>query len=101
MIRCVDADVVIENIDEWLETVGTAVIGKGLSYYYELLGCIEEAPTIHTAPVKHGHWIEHKRAEEFCGELISNWECSECHEWFREWGHYCSDCGTKMDGEPI
>lgn len=51
MTRCVDADVVIENIDEWLETVGTAVIGKGLSYYYELLGCVEEAPTIHTAPV--------------------------------------------------
>ena len=44
--RLVEADAVIEQIDEWLDTVGYATVGKGLSYYGELLGCIEDAPTI-------------------------------------------------------
>ena len=37
---------VIENIDEWIDSVGYATIGKNLSYYAELKGCIEDAPTI-------------------------------------------------------
>ena len=37
---------VINNIDEWLKTVGYATIGKNLSYYAELKGCIEDAPTV-------------------------------------------------------
>lgn len=50
MGRLVDANKVIENIDEWLDCVGYATIGKGLSYYAELMGCIEEAPTVETVP---------------------------------------------------
>ena len=46
MSRIVDADVVRENIEEWLDSVGTALIGKGLSYTGELMGCIEDAPTV-------------------------------------------------------
>lgn len=45
-MRPVDADKVIENIDEWLDSVGYATVGKGLSYYGELIGCVDETPTI-------------------------------------------------------
>ena len=51
MSRLIDADVAIENIEEWLDSVGTAMIGKGLSYTGELMGCIEDAPTIDAVPV--------------------------------------------------
>jgi predicted Zn-ribbon and HTH transcriptional regulator len=42
------------------------------------------------------HWIEHKCAEEDNWLLISNYECSNCHEWKREHSDYCPDCGCKM-----
>ncbi len=90
-MRLIDAD---ELRDDWLQN------GEN-EYVYDtnaFLESIDNAPTVDAVPVRHGKWIEHKRAEEYCGELISNYECSECHEWFREWGHYCSDCGAKMDG---
>ena len=45
-MRLIDADVAVENIEEWLNSVGTALIGKGLSYTGELMGCIEDTPTI-------------------------------------------------------
>ena len=51
MSRLIDADVAIENIEEWLDSVGTAMIGKGLSYTGELMGCIEDAPTVDAVPV--------------------------------------------------
>lgn len=51
MARLIDADIALENIDEWLDTVGTALIGRGLSYYAELQGCIEDAPTVDAVPV--------------------------------------------------
>lgn len=49
--RLIDADVVVENIEEWLDSVGTALIGNGLSYTGELMGCIEDAPTVEAIPV--------------------------------------------------
>lgn len=45
---------------------------------------------------KEAHWIEHKCAEEDNWLLISNYECSNCHEWKRENSDYCPDCGCKM-----
>lgn len=50
--RLVEADAVVEQIDEWLDTVGYPTVGKGLSYYWELLGCIEDTPTIIPATAK-------------------------------------------------
>ena len=41
----------IEEIDKWLDTVGTALVGKGMSYYGELIGCIEDARTADVAEV--------------------------------------------------
>ena len=50
-------------------------------------------------PIRHGHWIEHEWAEEVEGQLISNFECSECNGWERKTSSYCPNCGAKMDGE--
>lgn len=59
MARLIDADIALENIDEWLDTVGTALIGRGLSYYAELQGCIEDAPTVDAVPVVRCKDCEH------------------------------------------
>lgn len=40
MSRLIREEDVIREIDIWLDNVGTAYVGKGLSYYGELLGCI-------------------------------------------------------------
>ena len=50
-MRLIDGDVAVENIEEWLNSVGTALIGNGLSYTGELMGCIEDAPTVDAVPV--------------------------------------------------
>lgn len=50
-MRLIDADVAVENIEEWLNSVGTALIGKGLSYTGELMGCIEDTQTVDAVPV--------------------------------------------------
>lgn len=53
--RLVEANAVVEQIDEWLDTVGYATVGKSLSYYGELLGCVEDAPTIISADKEGEH----------------------------------------------
>lgn len=102
MARLIDADIALENIDEWLDTVGTALIGRGLSYYAELQGCIEDAPTVDAVPVVHGRWIRpHWKNSNYC------YDCSECggeathrdYQWAKD-GIYpiCPNCGARMDG---
>ena len=44
--RLIEDVAVREQIDEWLDSVGDVVVGRGRSYYGELLGCIKDAPTI-------------------------------------------------------
>lgn len=46
MARPIDAYQAIDIIDEWLDSVGTVMVGKGLSCYGELIGCIEDTPTL-------------------------------------------------------
>ena len=41
----ISREAAIEEIDKWLDTVGTALVGNGLSYYGELIGGIEDART--------------------------------------------------------
>ena len=45
-----------------------------------------------------GEWIKHKNAEEICGTLISNYECSLCHEWQTLISNFCPSCGARMRG---
>lgn len=66
MARLIDAYQAIDIIDEWLGSVGTVMVGKGLSSYGELIGCIEDAPTL-TQP---NEWVnvEERLPEE--GESV-------------------------------
>lgn len=45
-MRIIDAYRAIDMIDEWLDSVGIVLVGKGLSSYGELIGCIEDTPTL-------------------------------------------------------
>ena len=53
MTDYISREAAIEEIDKWLDAVGTALVGKGLSYYGELIGCIEDTPAADVAPVVH------------------------------------------------
>lgn len=79
----------IEEIDKWLDTVGTVLVGKGLSYYGELIGCIEDTPAADVAEVVHGRWIHHDDGV---------FTCSECGNAESNDSYYCRLCGAKMDG---
>ena len=67
-MRLIDADVAIENIEEWLNSVGTALIGKGLSYTGELIGCIEDAQTVDAVPGVRCRECKHLG---FCGDATN------------------------------
>lgn len=58
MSRLIREEDVKREIDKWLDTVGEATIGKNRGYYGELLGCIEDAPTIEAVEVVHGKWVK-------------------------------------------
>jgi hypothetical protein len=66
MARPIDAYQAIDIIDEWLDSVGTVMVGKGLSSYGELIGCIEDAPTL-TQP---NEWISVEERLPEPGDLI-------------------------------
>ena len=99
--RLIKESDVIENIDEWLEGVGYATIGKNLSYYAELKGCIADAPTIEAKPVVHAHWDDDRNCTH-CGRnymdiAITTWEnFSENEADIPSW---CPYCGAQMDEE--
>jgi hypothetical protein len=48
-MRLIDADEAVEQINEWLDQTGA--IPLNTSYHFELLGCIEDCPTIDAVPV--------------------------------------------------
>ena len=92
-------DDAIEEINKWLDSVGTALVGKAMSYYGELIGCIEDTPAADVAPVVHEKW------------LLDRWpswphrECSRCKimiprtkEVPDQYWQYCPNCGARMDG---
>lgn len=89
-MRLVDADKVVENIDEWLDSVGYPTVGKGLSYYGELIGCVDETPTITPSG-----WVCVKDRLPNFGKLViatdgTNygiaWFCSDC-TWMAKIGY--------------
>lgn len=105
MARYIDAEKLTNEIDEWLDSVGNVLIGKGMSYYGELLGCIEDTPTADVVEVKHGYWIEndYRSFDGFETVVYPNeaLKCSECSHNFKKellWRkNYCPECGAKMD----
>lgn len=102
----ISREAAIDEIDKWLDSVGTALVGKGLSYYGELIGCIEDAPKADVAPVKYGKWAVHYTA---AGNPYT--ECTHCCTDFTfktdkgtfakldmRGMPYCPHCGARMDG---
>lgn len=93
-----------DEIDRWLDSVGTIMTGKGLSSYGELIGCLEDAPAADVTPVRHGRWISWEEA----GNPVPSpdrHECSVCHDaaqvlvnGLELLSDYCPNCGAKMDG---
>lgn len=85
-----------DELDRWLDSVGTILIGKGLSSYGELIGCIEDAPAANVAPVRNGRWKKSGFLLEckYCGEIYSQLGGNAGKSW-----NYCPCCGAKMDGD--
>lgn len=96
----------IEEIDSWLDSVGSIIVGKGLSSYGELIGCMQDVPTADVAEVKNGKWIYHECVSSYDG-AISGYSCSECFAFVDEdlfdsdefHKDFCGHCGARMDGE--
>ena len=73
----ISREAAIEEIDKWLDSVGTALVGKGLSYYGELIGCIEDARTADVAEVVRCASCKYVRptVNAHTGEQVGIWCC--------------------------
>ena len=105
MAEYIEREKVIHEIDTWLDSVGTVLVGKGLSYYGELLGCVEDVPAADAAPVHHGrNETQMNPVDEFicseCGFTVQDFEGYNNEEevYYGFNPHYCPNCGVKMDG---
>lgn len=93
-----------DEIDRWLDAVGTIMVGKWLSSYGEMIGCVKDAPAANGASVRLGWWISWEEA----GNPVPSpdrHECSVCHDAAQALinglellSDYCPNCGAKMDG---
>ena len=91
-----------DEVDSALEKLEDAYSGTSfIAGIYTAHNRVREIPAADVAPVVHAHWIRHERAEEVEGIFISNYECSHCHEWFRDNRGRCGECGAKMDEDMI
>lgn len=94
MAEYIEREKVIHEIDTWIDSVGIALVGKGLSYYRKLLGCVEDVPATDVEPVRHGEWVPfHSKA---AGDIQY---CSACNVGCPHKPNYCPHCGAKMDGD--
>lgn len=101
----IEREKAIDEIDKWLDSVGYVTVGKGLTSYGELIGCLEDTPAADVVEVRHGEWV--MRGGRF--------RCSECdgkalmqdvggtggfsHEFEQVKSDICPHCGAKMDGK--
>ena len=62
---------------------------------------MDEAPTIEAEPVKHGRWIPvyMLTSEGILPDEPIGYMCSQCNARRKKRLNYCSNCGTRMDGE--
>ena len=95
-MRIIDADRAIDMIDEWLDSVGIVLVGKGLSSYGELIGCIEDTPTL-TPP---NEWVSvYDRLPE-PGERVLATDCGFVGEFYinkrGKWQRYNVNCSELL-----
>ena len=95
----IEREKAIDEIDKWLDSVGYVTVGKGLTSYGELIGCLEDTPATDVVEVRHSYWqcsnVRMSSRDITCRychrtETISNGE---------EDFEYCPHCGVKMDGK--
>jgi hypothetical protein len=97
-MRLIDADKAVEQINEWLDIsyIQTGAIPLNISYHFELLGCIEDCPTIDAVPVVRGEWIETPTKDSvLCSYCHADWNLFD-NDTYRF--YYCPNCGVRMDG---
>ena len=80
---------------------------KGIRIKAEI--AIDARPAVDAEPVRHGQWREISAHIDYDGDILRDYECSECFGIIRDvpdvWQYenfhldrYCAMCGAKMDG---
>ena len=70
MAEYIEREKAIEEIDSWLDSVGSIIVGKGLSSYGELIRCMQDIPASDVVEVvrckdcKHGRPIDKTKSPE-------------------------------------
>ena len=101
MARLIDADALIAEVENNINTYWNEAGGGYYLAEDALNESIRTAPTVDAVEVKHGRWIDH---------LVRDWRCSECGEkihkvrqvdgyCYDDMPNYCPKCGAKMDGD--
>lgn len=94
-MRLIDADALIEQFNEKCDMATVLVDEKTAERFYTfciLADAVEDAPTIDTEPVRHGHWVLHTY------EGFPLYYCSMCdNPRPHKRDNYCPKCGAKMD----
>ena len=101
-------------MDEYIEREKTVELLRSLGNreYRREKGTIQDAikmisypeytPAADVAPVVHGRWMPSRY--EDCSEQFRRVKCSQCDQeayamaFYVVDGHYCPNCGAKMDG---
>lgn len=95
-MKYIEREKAIDEIDKWLDSVGYVTVGKGLTSYGELIGCLKDTPTADVVEVKHGKWDINSNCS-VCG--VYKFEGLDADIW-ADWDiDYCPHCGAKMDGK--
>lgn len=92
-MRLIDADALHRKVKMETNPYGKPTIDYDSGV--KVLEWIDKAPTVDTAPVRHGQWETNSDRPD---TLI----CSVCKCGFDMWKHdphnFCLNCGAKMDG---
>ena len=95
----IEREKVIDEIDKWLDSVGYVTVGKGLTSYGELIGCLEDTPAADVVEVRHSYWqcsnVRMSSRDITCRYCHRTETISNGNEDFE----YCPHCGAKMDGK--
>lgn len=104
MPRYIDADVLLELIDEfepenWTNSDRELQAEDDFELFRSL---VKAEPTADVAEVKHGEWkkIDGDWREPSTGRPLTMHQCSCCGEPYQNAPYnYCPNCGAKMDGK--
>ena len=95
----IEREKAIDEIDKWLDSVGYVTVGKGLTSYGELIGCLEDTPAADVVEVRHSYWqcsnVRMSSRDITCRYCHRTETISNGNEDFE----YCPHCGAKMDGK--